>query len=127
MDKTLYNTDASNTKNNVPDVQFFGVENAFKLLSKASSQEEGWMKSTKVYATSRGCFVQVSTQQRNPDGSYSLAEALSFGEGLRLLEVYEVTLKNNEVEILEIDVIKPTVSKKFLEINKAVLLYRKLI
>ena len=36
------------------------------------------MKSTKACETSYGCLVQVTTQQRNPDGSYSLAEALAF-------------------------------------------------
>ena len=25
-----------------------------------------------------GCVVQVTTQQRNPDGSYTVAEALTF-------------------------------------------------
>lgn len=37
------------------------------------------MKSTKAMEIeSLGCVVQVTTQQKNPDGSYSLAEALTF-------------------------------------------------
>ena len=40
--------------------------------------KEGWMKSTKAMETGDGCVVQVTTQQRNPDGSYAIAEALVF-------------------------------------------------
>ena len=36
------------------------------------------MKSTKAMETGNGCVVQVTTQQRNPDGSYAIAEALTF-------------------------------------------------
>jgi len=55
-----------------------GNGDMFKLLCKASSQNEGWMKSTKAMQVTGGCVVQVTTQQKNPDGSYSLAEALTF-------------------------------------------------
>jgi hypothetical protein len=36
------------------------------------------MKSTKVCNVADGCIVQVTTQQRNPDGSYVVAEALTY-------------------------------------------------
>lgn len=36
------------------------------------------MKSTKAMEVPGGFLVQVTTQQRNPDGSYAVAEALSF-------------------------------------------------
>ena len=38
------------------------------------------MKSTKAMnmGYGNGCLVQVTTQQRNPDGSYVIAEALTF-------------------------------------------------
>jgi hypothetical protein len=36
------------------------------------------MKSAKAMQTPQGCVVQVTTQQRNPDGSHSVAEALTF-------------------------------------------------
>lgn len=37
------------------------------------------MKSTKAMEIDGlGCVVQVTTQQRNPDGSYALAEAVTF-------------------------------------------------
>jgi len=76
--KTLSNSCVNGAKKNVKDLTIFGNGDMFKLMSKASSQEEGWMKSTKACDTGTGCIVQVTTQQRNPDGSYSVAEALTF-------------------------------------------------
>ena len=85
--KTLHNSDISGAKKNVPDIVVYGNGDLFKLLSKASSQREGWMKSTKVMEIPHvGCLVQVTTQQRNPDGSYAVAEALQFVPGVVLLE-----------------------------------------
>jgi hypothetical protein len=84
-DKTLTNTDVSGAKQNVRDLQVFGNGDLFVLLSKASSQAEGWMKSTKAMEIRpTGCVVQVTTQQRNPDGSYAVAEALTFVPGVRI-------------------------------------------
>jgi len=78
MEKTLNIKDAQDTKEKVSDVIIRGNVDAFALLCKASSQEQGWMKSTKICNLHNGCIVQVSTQQRNPDGSYVVAEALTF-------------------------------------------------
>lgn len=75
--KTLHNSDVSGARVNVKDIQVVGNGDLFQLLAKASSQSEGWMKSTKAMETTSGCLVQVTTQQRNPDGSYSVAEALA--------------------------------------------------
>ena len=86
-EKTLGNSDISGTRVNVPDVNIVGNGDSFKLLFKASSEKEGWMKSTKamqIYGV--GCLVQVTTQQRNPDGSYSIAEALQFVPGVKMTE-----------------------------------------
>jgi hypothetical protein len=44
------------------------------------------MKSTKAMQVPNGCVVQVTTQQRNPDGSYALAEALTFVPGVRVTD-----------------------------------------
>jgi len=75
--KTLHNSDISGARANVKDIKVVGNGDMFQLLCKASSEEEGWMKSTKAMAIEGcGCVVQVTTQQRNPDGSYSIAEAL---------------------------------------------------
>ncbi len=81
MVKSLGNTDQNTARSNVKDIVIFG-EDLFKLLSKASSENEGWMKSTKAMEVAGGCVVQVTTQQRNPDGSYVVAEALTFVPGV---------------------------------------------
>ena len=84
-EKTLTNTTASQAKDNVKDIEFWGNGDLFKLLSKASSQAEGWMKSTKAMEIDgAGCVVQVTTQQRNPDGSWSVAEAVTFVPGVNI-------------------------------------------
>ncbi len=83
--KTMGNTCQNGCKKNVKDVVMYG-EDLFKLLSKASSENEGWMKSTKAFDTGKGVLVQVTTQQRNPDGSYAVAEALSFVPGVKVVE-----------------------------------------
>ena len=79
QEKTLGNTTASQAKDNVKDIKFWGDGDLWKLLSKASSEKEGWMKSSKAMEIKGvGCMVQVTTQQRNPDGSYVVAEAVTF-------------------------------------------------
>jgi hypothetical protein len=77
-EKTLHNLDISGARINVPDIKVVGNGDMFKLLCKASSQKEGWMKSTKACEVNGGCIVQVTTQQKNPDGSYVVAEAVTF-------------------------------------------------
>jgi len=86
-DKTLHNSDISGAKINVPDIKVVGDGDMFKLLCKASSQNEGWMKSTKACEVAGiGCIVQVTTQQRNPDGSYAVAEAVTFVPNVTIIE-----------------------------------------
>ena len=82
--KTLGNIDVNSGKKNVKDTVVFGDGDMFQLLSKASSEKEGWMESTKALETPVGCVIQVTTQQRNPDGSYAVAEALTFVPGVRV-------------------------------------------
>ncbi len=84
MEKTLNNSDVSGTRQNVPDVEVVGNGDLFQLLCKASSQNEGWMKSTKAMEVPGGCVVQVTTQQKNADGSYAVAEALTFVPGVKI-------------------------------------------
>ena len=79
--KTLDNTRADDLRRNVPDVKVVGDPDAWQLICKASSEREGWMKSTKAMDLPTGMLVQVTTQQRNPDGSYAVAEALTFVPG----------------------------------------------
>ena len=62
MEKTLNNTTANQAKTQVSDIQFWGDGDTFKLISKASSKREGWMKSTKAMQTNSGVVIQVTTQ-----------------------------------------------------------------
>ena len=89
MNKTMGNTDANGASKNVKDIIFWGNGDLFQLLSKASSENEGWMKSSKAMDVGTGCVVQVTTQQRNPDGSYSVAEALTYVPGVEIELIYE--------------------------------------
>lgn len=84
--KTLSNTNFTDVKKNVSDVKLVGNGNLFALLSKASSEAQGWMKSSKAMEVPGGCVVQVTTQQRNPDGSYAVAEALVHVPGVKLAD-----------------------------------------
>lgn len=83
--KTLHNSDVSGARKNVKDIIVVGNGDMFQLLCKASSQAESWMKSTKAMQTPNGCIVQVTTQQRNPDGSYAVAEALTFVPDVKIV------------------------------------------
>jgi hypothetical protein len=76
--KTLDVVSIQDAKAKVSDIKVVGNGDLFKLLCKASSADQGWMKSSKAMQTHNGCIVQVTTQQKNPDGSYSVAEALTF-------------------------------------------------
>ena len=45
--KSLHNTCSNGATKNVKDIIFWGNGDTFQLISKASSEAEGWMKSTK--------------------------------------------------------------------------------
>lgn len=82
--KDLNITEVRGAKANIPDLQVYGDGDTFALLCKASSELQGWMKSTKVCNVAGGCIVQVTTQQRNPDRSYAVAEALTYVPGVKI-------------------------------------------
>jgi len=86
MTKTLHNSTVSGARDNVKDIKVVGNGDMFRLLCKASSEAEGWMKSTKAMETPHGCVVQVTTQQRNIDLTYSMAEALTFVPGVVIVD-----------------------------------------
>ena len=91
-EKTLNNENMDEVKKNVSDIEVFGDGDTFQLICKASSKSEGWMKSTKAMPIPEvGCVVQVTTQQKNPDGSYSIAEALTFVPGVKIVKENGVT------------------------------------
>lgn len=78
--KTLHNSTVSAARVNVPDLKVYGDGDTFKLICKASSKSEGWMKSTKAMEIlGVGCVVQVTTQQGD-----RVAEALTFVPGVRI-------------------------------------------
>ena len=82
MGKSLGDTDANGATKNVKDIVFFGNGDLFKLISKASSKNEGWMKSTKAMEIKDvGCVVQVTTQQGD-----NVAEALTFVPFVKIKE-----------------------------------------
>jgi len=82
--KTLDIDCIKTAKANISDIKIFGDGDTFALLCKASSESQGWMKSTKVCNLSDGCIVQVSTQQKNPDGIYAVAEAVTYIPGVNM-------------------------------------------
>ncbi len=81
--KTLHNSDNSPATKNVIDHEAYGNCDLFKLLFKASSKSEGWMKSTKAMEIPGcGCVVQVTTQQGD-----NIAEALTFVGGAVIVNI----------------------------------------
>jgi len=96
MSKTLNNTTASKASENVSDIEFWGNGDTFKLISKASSKKEGWMKSTKAMEIPYlGCVIQVTTQQGD-----NVAEALTFVPGARIKELKDENGKTIERKIV---------------------------
>lgn len=93
--KSLENTDSNGASKNVNDIVFWGNGDTFKLISKASSKSEGWMKSTKAMSIPQvGCVVQVTTQQGD-----NIAEAVTFVPGVM---ISENKMKNSEGELVVI-------------------------
>ena len=85
-DKTLKNSDLSGATQNVPDIRVVGNGDSFRLICKAYSEAEGWMKSTKAMEIPDvGCVVQVTTQQRSGDG-WAIAEAVCFVQGVKIVD-----------------------------------------
>jgi hypothetical protein len=81
MEKTLDNVNIAEAKAKVSDIKVFGDGDAWKLVCKASSGKEGWMKSTKAFSIpGLGVLVQVSTQQ----GEH-VAEAVTFVPGAKVV------------------------------------------
>lgn len=94
MSKDLTVENIQDAQKKVSDIKVYGDGDTFALLCKASSESQGWMKSTKVCNVDNGCIVQVSTQQRNPDGSYAVAEALTYVPNVNLDKTSEPRVLN---------------------------------
>jgi len=80
-DKSLNTSEANPAKKQISDLEKWGVEDPWKLIAKASSKKQGWMKSTKAMEIGHGCLVQVTTQQGN-----HIAEALTWAPGVTIIE-----------------------------------------
>lgn len=89
INRPLGATCKNGAKTLMPDAVTWGESDGFKLISKFSSEAAGIMKSTKAMDVGHGCLVQVTTQQRNPDGSFAVAEALTYVPGVTILDFHE--------------------------------------
>ena len=88
-EKALNVTSVSDAKKKVSDIEVVGNGDLWQLLCKASSKSQGWMKSTKAMDVRGGVLVQVTTQQRNKNGTYALAEALQYAPGMKVGPIEE--------------------------------------
>ena len=75
----VVNTEDAKAK--VSDVVVVGDPDQWKILCKASSKSQRWMKSTKAMQTHGGCVVQVTTQQDD-----LIAESLTFVPGVKIIK-----------------------------------------
>lgn len=71
--RSLHNSPSNPATKNVPDIQKYGLPDNWMLVCKASSQKEGWMRSTKAMNLAGGCLIQVSTYDNG-----QIAEAITF-------------------------------------------------
>lgn len=85
VEKALDVVSIADAKEKVSDIKVFGDGDAWQLVCKASSADQGWMKSTKAMSVpGAGVLVQVSTQQKGLDGTYAVAEAITFVPGVHI-------------------------------------------
>lgn len=106
--KTLSNTTANKAKDNVKDIEFWGNGDTFKLISKASSESERWMKSTKAMEIEGvGCVVQVTTQQGT-----NVAEALTFVPNVTIEETMH---KHKKGEVVSRKLVRLSLTHKQLK------------
>jgi hypothetical protein len=74
-------TNPEEAKAAISDIVVAGDPNAWKVISKASSESQQWMKSTKGMVTETGVLVQVTTKEKG-----QIAEALTFIPGARMIQ-----------------------------------------
>lgn len=79
--KTLDVENIKDAQRKVSDIKVVGNGDLWQLLSKASSFEEGWMKSSKAMDVGVGCVIQVTTQQGD-----NVSEALTYVPGVTVVE-----------------------------------------
>lgn len=90
--KSMNISDHTDLLKNVSDLEIFGTVDCWKLISKASSEEQQWMRSTKALEIRNyGCLVQVSTQIGD-----AIAESVTFVPNISITEI-----ENSRGEITE--------------------------
>lgn len=76
--KPLDTTNQEQAVQRTPDISVYGNPGVWVCLAKASSKEQGWMKSTKacelivpggIRCIGDGCLVQVTTEFRDKEGN----------------------------------------------------------
>lgn len=91
--KSTFVTKTADIQKSVDEVKIYGNPDNLKLLFKVDT---GTMKkSTKAMEIDGGCLIQVSTKLKNTDGSWSVAEALTFAPNAKIIE------KSEEMYILK--------------------------
>ncbi|MGL5316978.1 MAG: hypothetical protein ACRC92_27210 [Peptostreptococcaceae bacterium] len=79
--RSLANSDVNGAKKNISDLVVFGNGDMFKLLCKASSVSQNFLKSTKAMEIpGLGCVVQVTTREGDKP-----AEAVTFVPGAKIV------------------------------------------
>jgi len=77
-------TTTTKTADIAEKIRVFGNPDRFALLCKASA--ETWSRSTKAMEVPGGCLVQVSTQVMDDQGTWNVAEALTYVPGVVVRE-----------------------------------------
>lgn len=84
--KTLNVTSEGDARSKIADIETFGATDGWKLICKASSRSQRWMKATKAMEIEGiGCVVQTTTQQGD-----HVAEAIVFVPGVKIVEEISV-------------------------------------
>ena len=91
LKKPLDVSNMEEAKEKVSDIKVTGDPGAWICICKASSEKQGWMKSTKAMPLCTGSLIQVTTQQTNWDGSYALSESLTFVPGVWFIQISDGT------------------------------------
>lgn len=88
MERNLTNVDTATAQATTPDIVVTGNPDVWSLICKASSKNQGWMKSTKAMQLPAGCVIQVTSEFRGADGAIvTCAEALTFVPGITLADL----------------------------------------
>jgi len=80
MERRLDNKNTAAAKATTHDIKIVGDPDVWKLICKASSESQGWMKSTKRMDVEGGYLTLVTTEHRDPETGavVACAEALVF-------------------------------------------------